>query len=100
MTGLDRMPDESVCATYLRAAEGNSHAIAEVTNRVDGPLDKPVVEEPLDTTGISLERIQRIVARARARLAAKNAEQGTEPGQLVVGDGASPIAGPNERVSD
>jgi Family of unknown function (DUF5681) len=62
-----------VKAAYIRAAEGNVQAINEITNRVDGPVDKPEVEEPLDTTGTPLEVAARIVARVRARLAAANA---------------------------
>jgi len=63
-----------VKAAYMRAAEGNVQAINEITTRVDGPIEKPEEEEPLDLTGPPLERIQRIVARARARVAAQNGQ--------------------------
>jgi hypothetical protein len=68
-----------VKAAYVRAAEGNVQAINEITNRVDGPVDKPEVEEPLDTTGTPLEVAARIVARVRARLAAGNVRQVPQP---------------------
>ncbi len=68
-----------VKAAYVRAAEGNVQAINEITNRVDGPVEKLVEEEPLDTTGAPLEVAARIVARLRARLAAGDAGQVPQP---------------------
>ena len=64
-----------VKAAYIRAAEGNVQAINEITTRVDGPVEKPIEEEPLDLTGSPLERLQKIVDRVRARLAAQNGQQ-------------------------
>jgi len=90
-----------VKAAYVRAAEGNVQAINEITNRIDGPVDKAMIEEPLDTTGTSLEVAARIMARVRERLVAGNARQVPKQAktQTIDAEIVDPIGAANESLS-
>jgi hypothetical protein len=59
-------------AAFARASQGDIQAIREITDRVDGPVQKLAQEEPLETGRTSVETLQVIVRRVRARIAAAN----------------------------
>lgn len=73
-----------VKAAYFRASSGDVAALHEITNRVDGPIQRPIEEVPLPDDADNSGRIRAIVARVRGRLAAASEGQGQEiTGELI-----------------